>query len=214
MCKECNAFFSDNASLKEHLQTHNDPGCHSCEICDTKFNNLVLLTQHVMQNHLSNITTKAMERVQTTAELTNRCEVCGMKFGDANSLAVHVKESHLAEHLKALAQTRKDVDKQEYPCKICSVRFNSPSALAQHVKKKHWFTPAESQTKQEQEESHTCTVCGMDYPRLKSLAQHMKKSHSVNLLPCAMCESTFVDMQDWLDHTKLCTVSAERLVVH
>lgn len=216
MCKECNAFFTDPASLKEHLHTHKDPSCLCCEICDTEFSNLVSLTQHVMKNHLSNsITTKTLGQAQATieVELTNLCDVCGMKFEDADSLALHVRENHWSEHLKLLAKARKDSNNQEHLCKICSFQFNTSSALAQHIKKKHWFTHAESQTKQGSEEAHTCTVCGMDYPRLKSLAQHMKKSHSINLLPCTLCESTFVDMQDWLDHTKLCS-SAEHRVIH
>ena len=211
MCKECNAFFTDPTALKEHSHTHKDPSCLCCEICDTEFSNLVSLTQHVMKNHLShNITTTTLGQTPATVEveLTNLCDVCGMKFEDANLLALHVRENHWSEHLKLFAKARNDSSNQEHTCKICSFRFNTSSALAQHIKKKHWFTPAESQTKQGSEEAHTCTVCGMDYPRLKSLAQHMKKSHSVNLLPCALCESTFVDMQDWLDHTRLCT-SAE-----
>ncbi|XP_070193456.1 zinc finger protein 250-like [Littorina saxatilis] len=204
----------DPTALDQHMQTHEgsmqthghtESKAVVCEVCDTLFSSLVELTRHVMKKHLSNVRTNTRSQDTEAGDIAHQCSMCVMKFEEADQLNSHLKQNHWAEYMKVLAKARKVQNSREYPCKICGVGLRSSSALAQHIKKKHWVSTQDTKNAEDSERSHACGVCGMEYPRSASLAQHMKKSHSINLLPCVKCGHTFLEIQDWIKHTDVCS---------
>ncbi|CAG7837476.1 unnamed protein product [Allacma fusca] len=191
------------ASLKYHMESHDDNCIAICEICGKECRGAGPLKQHIKLSHV-------MESKMV-------CEVCGKKFKANSNLnhhmkAVHLKEknvfceicgkgfygsSYLTHHMKGRHATEK-----LFSCNLCGQRFVQKGSYTRHLQQFHSqaqssatahdnqsvstaSTSYQQQNHQEEaalgESSLRCKYCGLKYNRQNNLTRHLLQIHHINV---------------------------------
>ncbi|CAG7837485.1 unnamed protein product [Allacma fusca] len=196
VCQFCGKSLGSDASLKYHLQSHNDSSDAVCEVCGKVCKGAMALVNHVKVTH--------------GKDCSGVCEICGARFKYKNRLNDHVKTVHLKEkryfceicgrgfygkyqmkiHIEETHSTVK-----QFTCKLCGEKFRQRSSWWRHMAVFHNSRPSglnavDVQSKYGKDESAEqksgdpdlrCKFCGLQYNRHNNLTRHLKQIHHINV---------------------------------
>ncbi|XP_071533422.1 uncharacterized protein [Panulirus ornatus] len=164
-CTVCEARFTNQASLKSHIQRHFSLKNVQCQFCDKKFPNN---SQYIIHKHIhvgekpyhcqhceKTFTYKFQfdnhEKTHTDKGLL-KCDECKASFSKRQALVIH-KRKHTGE--------------KPYKCDKCSAAFRARSYLRAH---KNCHT---------ERKLRECPTCGSQFWKSSTLKKHIKAEHSL-----------------------------------
>ena len=189
-CLECKRKFSNNDSLKRHMNVmHKKIESYQCKICEEKF-----VSREISKKHLKRVHDDGLK-------LTRTCRVCQMEFQIAREFFEHIA-THENDHICKLCGEnfsdqfkledhqvihRKIDDKyKNIICDHCPLRFTIKGHLRihmlQHIAGK----------------SYNCDECGKLFKTDSGLIVH-KKSHNKEI-ECSVCKKMFATNQSLKIH--------------
>lgn len=188
----CNARFSNKASLAQHKTKHRDRK-KKCTFCGRIFITLEEMTQHVLEFHPDLELDPGANPFQ--------CKKCRKISRDSIALWRHIRETHR---------------NQSYPCPHCKFPFTRPENLKDHLLRKHLSEEEEIPTfhcklcdkvytrlptlRKHIREAHRekgppqtfrCVICNTIYVSRGSYKVHMSRHARPKFLPCDICNSEF-----------------------
>lgn len=158
----CNRTFCSLGLLNRHLQTYHTERTSCCNVCQLKFANHVLLTNHrKASGHFFNCdscskrftTQSSLKRHQVLHDVikTYQCETCGKSFTSFADLSVHRKVHNPAK---------------SYYCDICRREFSRHSNLSRHA-----------EIHKGDGDLYKCGICECSYKFISSLTRHIVQNH-------------------------------------
>lgn len=181
-CKSCNAGFTRNAELQQHIETNHKGLTYFCNICKKQFKSRYNLVQH--------------KQVHQANRSTYNCEQCEKKFIKKASLQNHMlshdnsSKNHILCELCGKSFTQKDylrihqrihTNKKNFTCERCGKMFYSTQHLKIHIL---------SHTK---EKPYKCHLCDKSYSQSNNLLIHKRRLHSGEKpYKCENCCKAFV----------------------
>lgn len=105
-CSDCSKSFRRKVELKKHMLIHTKGRIFNCRQCNSEFDNLEILRQHIKVAHVT--------------EKPVGCKVCSRRFKDEASL-----QSHMAVH----------TGDKPFRCSVCNTGFTQRSNLSSHMKR-------------------------------------------------------------------------------
>lgn len=189
-CMECKKKFSNNDSLKRHMNVmHKKIESYQCKICEEKF-----VSREISKKHLKRVHDDGLK-------LTRTCGVCQIEFKIAQSFFDHIKTHKDSFICKLCGDTFQDKFKLEdhqkvhrkiddkyknIICDHCPLRFTIKGHLKihmlQHIAGK----------------SFNCDECGKLFKTDSGLIVH-KKSHNKEI-ECSVCKKMFATNQSLKIH--------------
>lgn len=222
-CKYCVTSFTKCKAYRNHLKTHNqftkDDLSLSCNLCDKKFSNILLLSTHI-------------KRHDRTAF---GCEQCSETFPDEMSLENHQVAAHQLDPLKCKVcghlssrpgnMRRHMMTHTGFRCTKCPATFVVGNRLREHMQTHHSnprknikIDPEETEKLIEESTSTSvktenlegsapavppnplqCKVCGLISSKIGNLARHMLIHSGYR---CKHCPASFTRRFKWEEHLK------------
>nr|CAD7261590.1 unnamed protein product [Timema shepardi] len=178
LCNWCDESFTDNLSLKKHLQSiHSKKRSQGylCNCCGKSFSCSGNFKQHVIKVHsknppreLCNICGKTVSCLKVHLPIHSEeyyeCAECGQRLKWRSSLITHL-QVHSSE--RAL------------PCTVCDKAFKDKVKLLQHMRTHTGETP------------WVCEHCGRSFNRKWNHIQHVRLHTGVKPYVCAVCGEAF-----------------------
>ncbi|XP_035699384.1 zinc finger protein 227-like [Branchiostoma floridae] len=213
-CEHCRKQYSDQWKLSKHKVTHTrvstprksnpavnrqmekistlqmkkiqmDGNPYECSVCNTDFQELTDLMQHVHNTH-------------TNEEYPFRCKLCKKSFQQHFALY-----GHMSSHVK----------KDEKKCEICDKVFKDKWKLKRHMgvhERSRMSTltgtpiaaslAEEAAKKQEGSDGYDCEVCGAKLKSKKILKCHLRLHTGEHPYTCGECGATFVHRNQYDMH--------------
>lgn len=173
MCQLCNRSFQSLGILNKHIQNYHSDKALTCNVCQVKFTNHVLMNKHrKASGHYFNcpfcskrFTTQSnLKRHQYVHAQRTECSICKTRFASVSSLS-----KHFLTHAKLVA----------HGCDYCDKSFATFGDLAFHKKTHHHKTSF-------------CEICGRKFSRYSNMQRHAE-IHKGNgdLYKCGICECSY-----------------------
>lgn len=187
----CNAAFSSNNSLRQHLPIHADRN-FICSTCGLGFKRKSDLRGH--------------EIIHEDAGLLFHCNLCGLICKNRLTHAAHVKKhqtspKYKCDHCPKEYFSRSELSRhvhihstvKKFGCNMCSCAYYSQSALNRH-KKHHW-----------KQRTHRCFICSELCQSWGQFTDHMKQ-HRPEEFPykCPNCQKGYFIKTSLNRHMLVC----------
>ncbi|XP_064645661.1 uncharacterized protein LOC135498998 [Lineus longissimus] len=180
-CDECSRCFLSDHNLQKHRKLHTNGSSFSCWICDEKFTDRAVLSEH-MKRH----------RLQGKEGLW--CKICKKGFANASNFVRHRKAHNLAESPHICAECGAifatnwklknhkvlHSDEKPFACKNCPKTFKTAESLKGHQK-------IHSETK-----PFICQTCGKCFRSKAHLSIHKRIHTGVYPFKCKECGRNFI----------------------
>lgn len=199
LCFFCNE--NVNTSLRTHMKTHFPNQDYACPQCDTRYERLTSLLQHLKKTCFDYIQQKAKLDQPDETQNLSRCDKCGTEFRYKVSLQRHMMTHHeLYCHVcrRVLRDTdtlaRHKTSHTPYQCPRCSLSFVVFKHLIRHYENAHEIS-----------RPFICNHCPKTLSKLRFLIRH-EWQHTGHLpFQCAQCDLKFRSDSDLVSHQKVHT---------
>ncbi|XP_015180184.1 PREDICTED: zinc finger protein 62-like [Polistes dominula] len=139
---------------------------YQCQVCDSKFEDVVELRKHLWDVHCAR---NKPEKSFSVDEL--QCQLCTNIFPDQKSLKLHM-DWHKANPILS------DIQKQSFLCEICNKHYSSKKALTKHRKLHKANTTIKFQSLSRKSAQYLCNICRKIFSSNQSLQRHRMSFHN------------------------------------
>ncbi|KAF4518439.1 hypothetical protein B566_EDAN002093 [Ephemera danica] len=195
-CKKCKATFMYLKQIKSHAIEYHKAGTFeeepqpseqtfTCDYCDSPFNSLTVLMEHIEQQHIAQQSTPNPDDlselvratvVKASAAVQSKwlsCESCtdDSKYADEATLQMHIKFLH-----------EEQTPVNFWYCSYCNVKFTDKTSLYSHLDQAHEFTASEA---------FHCGACRKKFRTTDQSIAHKIQHRDMKPLACSHCSETF-----------------------
>ncbi|XP_077295367.1 uncharacterized protein LOC143917659 [Arctopsyche grandis] len=185
ICRICSQEFSDELSLKDHQEVHEENTRDTspegsklkdeviCDMCNETFDNKTCLIEHINFQHM---------RIYTGPL---KCETCSKLFKNERALERHNVKNHINEE---------EEEEPKHKCVVCSKEFINNDILEFHKLTHKEDTRDKSPEGSKLKDEVICDVCNEKFENKTCLIEHINFQHMriyTGPLKCETCSKLF-----------------------